>query len=74
MYLIAPATIIFGGAEMHIDPALLSRRRSLERSWEAAPRWPPPSTPKRYKIIAGQFRTFAPFAQRYSIVRFWPST
>ena len=36
MYLIAPATIIFIGAEMHIDPALLSRRRSLERSWEAA--------------------------------------
>ena len=43
MYLIAPATIIFGGAEMHIDPALLSR-------------------------------DFGALAQRYSIVRFWPST
>ena len=57
MYLIAPATIMFIGAEMHIDPALLSAISALVGALVGgAPRRPPPSAPtlQRHKAAVAK--------------------
>jgi hypothetical protein len=57
MYLIAPATIMFIGAEMHIDPTLLSAISALVGALVGgAPRRPPPSAPtlQRHKAAVAK--------------------